>query len=79
MLGGDTERSAGSTRTCTAMRNMDEEGVQHRLLAKLGRGKNPDLKKRQTGAITTWTNHNPGKAKSKVLHPNPAGKKDGAV
>lgn len=56
-----------------------EEGVQHRLLAKSGRGKNPDLKKRQTGAITTWKNHYPGKAKSKVLYLNPAGKKDGAV
>lgn len=54
-----------------------EEGVQHRLLAELAMGKNPHLKKKQTGAITTWANYNPGKANSKVLHPNPAGKKDG--
>lgn len=53
-----------------------EEGVQRRLLAELGMGKNPHLKKRQTGAITTWANYNPGKANSKALHLNPAGKKD---
>lgn len=56
-----------------------EEDVQHRLMSELGRGKYPDLNKRQTGAITTWTNYNPGKDNSKVLHLNPSGKKDGAI
>ena len=56
-----------------------ERGGQHRQSVGLGNGKNPNLKKGQTGAITTWLNHSPGKAESKVLHLNSSGERNGAI
>lgn len=38
MLGGDTERSAGRTRTCTAMRNMDGRGCSAQAVGQVGQG-----------------------------------------
>lgn len=75
-LGGDTGRSQAVPGPAQQW-NMDGGGCSAQAAGQVGQRE--DLKKRQTEAITTWTKYNPGKDKSKILHLNPAGKKDGAI